>query len=92
MAGIAAAGTCWGGVLEDAREVGAGGDGELAEGVAEVGFHGGLGDEQVLGDLAVGQAVGGEGRDAAFGAGQGVRAGQGGAAGPARSTARARPI
>jgi acyl-CoA synthetase (AMP-forming)/AMP-acid ligase II len=25
-----------------------------------VGFHGGLGDEQVLGDLAVGPAVGGE--------------------------------
>jgi acyl-CoA synthetase (AMP-forming)/AMP-acid ligase II len=48
-----------------------------------VGFHGGLGDEQVLGDLAVGPAVGGEGRDPAFGAGQGVRAGQGGPAGEA---------
>src|SRR5690242_1015904 len=66
---------------EVAGEVGAGGDGELAEGVAEVGLHGGLGDEEVLGDLTVGQPVGGEGCDAAFGAGQGVGAGQGGAAG-----------
>ena len=47
-----------------------------------MGFHRGLGDEQVLGDLAVGQAVRGQACDPAFGAGERVRAGQGGAPGP----------
>jgi hypothetical protein len=40
-------------------QVSARGDAELVEDVAEMRFHGGLGDEQVLGDLAVGQALGG---------------------------------
>jgi len=38
----------------------AGGDGELLVGVREVPFDGPGGDEQVLGDLAVGQTGGGE--------------------------------
>ena len=39
---------CW--------QVGACGDAKFAEGVMQVGFDGGLGDEQVLGDLPVGKA------------------------------------
>jgi hypothetical protein len=35
-------------------QVGSCGDAEFAEGVTQVGFDGGLGDEQVLGDLPVG--------------------------------------
>jgi len=50
--------------------------------VPKVGFDGGLGDEQVLGDLPVGQAVRGEAGDPPFGAGERVRAGKGGAPGP----------
>jgi hypothetical protein len=50
--------------------------------VPEVGLDGGLGDEQVLGDLPVGQPVGGEAGDPPFGAGERVRAGEGGAPGP----------
>jgi hypothetical protein len=38
----------------------AGGDGELLVGVGEVAFDGSSGDEQVLGDVAVGEAGGGE--------------------------------
>ena len=63
-------------------QVGPGGDAELLEGVPEVGLDGGLGDEQVLGDLPVGQAVGGEAGDPPFGAGERVRAREGGAPGP----------
>ena len=37
-------------------------------------LHGGLGDEQVLGDLAVGQAVRGQAGHPPFGAGERVRA------------------
>jgi len=44
-----------------------------------VGFHRGLGDEQVLGDLPVACALGGQGGDAPFARGQRVRAGEGGA-------------
>ena len=47
-----------------------------------MGLDGGLGDEQVLGDLPVGQAAGGEVGDLPFGAGECVRTGEGGAAGP----------
>ena len=43
-----------------------GGDGELVVGVGEVPFDGPGGDEQVLGDVAVGQAGGGELGDAAL--------------------------
>ena len=42
-------------------------------------LHGGLGDEQVLGDLPVACALGGQGGDAPFARGQRVRAGEGGA-------------
>ena len=45
-----------------------------------MGFHRGLGDEQVLGDLPVARAVGGQGGDPPFARGQRVRAGEGGAA------------
>jgi hypothetical protein len=38
------------------------------EDVPEMRFHGGLGNEQMLCDLAVGQALGGEGGDPSFGA------------------------
>ena len=44
--------------VQGGGEVGAGGDVELAEGVAQVGLDRGLGDEQVLGDLPVARAVG----------------------------------
>lgn len=44
----------------------AGGDGEFLVGVGEVPFDGAGGDEQVLGDVAVGQAGGGELGDAAL--------------------------
>jgi hypothetical protein len=37
-----------------------GGDVELAEDVAQVGLHSGQADEERLGDLPVGQALGGE--------------------------------
>lgn len=40
--------------VQGGGEVGAGGDVELAEGVAQVGLDRGLGDKQVLGDLPVG--------------------------------------
>jgi hypothetical protein len=63
-------------------QAGAGGDAELAERVTQVGFDGGLGYEQVLGDLPVGQAARRELGDLALRAGQRVRAGDGGAAGP----------
>ena len=63
-------------------QVGPGGDGEFLERVPEMGLDGGLGDEQVLGDLPVGQAVGGEAGHPPFGAGERVRAGEGGASGP----------
>jgi hypothetical protein len=55
--------------------------------VPQVGLDGGLGDEQVLGDLAVGQAIRGQIGDLAFCAGEGVRAGDGGAAGAGRAPA-----
>jgi len=42
------------------------GNGELLVGVGEVPFDGPGGDEQVLGDIAVRQAVGGELGDAAL--------------------------
>ena len=48
----------------------------------QVAFDGGQGDEQVLGDLPVGQAVRGEAGDPPFGAGERVRAGKSGAPGP----------
>jgi hypothetical protein len=51
------------------------------EGVPQVGLDGRLGDEQVLGDLAVGASLGGQVRDLTFGAGQRVGAGDRGAAG-----------
>jgi hypothetical protein len=63
-------------------QVGAGGDAKLAERVPQVRLDGGLGDEQVLGDLPVGQPVGGEAGDLPLGAGERVRAGDGTAAGP----------
>jgi hypothetical protein len=44
----------------------AGGDVELVVGVGEVSFDGPGGDEQVLGDVTVGQAGGGELGDAAL--------------------------
>ena len=44
--------------VQGGGEFGAGGDVELAEGVAQVGLDRGLGDEQVLGDLPVPRAVG----------------------------------
>src|SRR5207247_4478752 len=44
-------------------EAGSGGDAELAERVPQVGLHRGLGDEQVLGDLPVARALGGQGGD-----------------------------
>jgi hypothetical protein len=53
------------------------------EGVPQAGFDGGLGDEQVLGDLPGGQVGRGEAGDPPFGAGEGVRAGEGGAPGRA---------
>jgi hypothetical protein len=49
--------------------------------VEQVGLHGAFGDEQPLGDLAVGQAVGGHAGHPALGRGQGVNAGQGPPAG-----------
>src|SRR5215469_6018356 len=58
------------------------GDAELAEGVPQVGLDGRLGDEQVLGDLPVRQAVGGERGDPPLGAGERFRAGQRGAPRP----------
>src|SRR5450755_935948 len=64
---------CWGGGSgraaggrEGGWELLAGGDRELLVGVGEVPFDGPGGDEQVLGDLAVGQTVGGELGDAAL--------------------------
>src|SRR5690242_21237877 len=63
-------------------QFGAGGDVELAEGVAQVGLDRGLGDEQVLGDLPVGQALGRQDGDPTLASGQRVRAGQGGPPGP----------
>src|SRR6185369_16305421 len=68
--------------VQGGGEFGAGGDVELAEGVAEVGLDRRLGDEQVLGDLPVARAVGRQGGDPALARGQRVRAGQGGPPGP----------
>ncbi|HEX3921001.1 MAG TPA: hypothetical protein VHY31_01790 [Streptosporangiaceae bacterium] len=69
-------------VCELRGQVGPCGDAELAEDVPQVGLDRGQRDGKVLGDLPVGQAVGGEGGDLPLGAGQRVRAGQGGSAGP----------
>jgi len=71
-------------------QVSPGGDAQLVEGVPKVGFDGGLGDEQVLGDLPVGQAVGGQAGDPPFDAGERVWAGEGGAQGRARARHRAK--
>src|SRR6266496_3800140 len=64
---------CWGGAVavplgggESGGELLAGGDREFLVDVGEVPFDGPGGDEQVLGDLAVGHAVGGELGDAAL--------------------------
>ena len=54
----------------------AGGDGEFLVGVGEVPFDGPGGDEQVLGDVAVGQADGGELGDAALAGCQRVESAQ----------------
>src|ERR687896_2005806 len=51
-------------VLEGGGELGARADAELAVCVTEVRLDGLLGDEQSLGDLRVGQALGGHRRDA----------------------------
>src|SRR5512142_783239 len=59
--GSAAAGSAVGGCPDDeGGELGAVGDVELGEYVGEVGFHGGAGDEQAVGDARVGQALGDE--------------------------------
>ena len=55
---------------------------EFLEGLPEVGFDGGLRDEQVLGDLPVGQAVRGQSGHPPFGAGERVRTGERGAPRP----------
>ena len=55
---------------EGGGELFAGGDGEFVVGVGEVPFDGPGGDEQVLCDVAVGQADGGELGDAALTGGQ----------------------
>jgi hypothetical protein len=64
-------------------QAGPGGDAELVIGVPEVSFEGGLGDEQVLGDLPVGQAVRGQPGDFPFGAGECVGTGERGRRGRA---------
>ena len=53
--------------------------------MSQVGFDGGQGDEQVLGDLPVRQAVCGEAGHPPFGTGERVRAGEGGTPGPGAS-------
>jgi hypothetical protein len=53
-----------GSLTERCGQLQATGDVELLERVSQVRFHGALGDEQALGDLAVGRAVGGEPGDA----------------------------
>jgi hypothetical protein len=61
--------------------LGAGVDVQLAECVGEVGFDGLLGDEQPLGDLAVGLPGSGQIGDAQFAGGEGVAAAGRGAPG-----------
>lgn len=56
-------------------ELGSGGHSQFTVGAAEVGFHCFLGDEQLFGDLAVGQVGGGELGDLAFGGGEGMHPG-----------------
>src|SRR5215510_3795693 len=70
------------GGCEGGGELLAGGDGELVVGVGEVPLDGAGGDEQVLGDVAVGQAGGGELGDAAFAGCQRVEPAEDGPPGP----------
>jgi len=64
------------GYAERLGQLGARGDVQLAVGVAEVGLHRPGGDEQRLGDLAVGQPVGGEATDAPLRRCERLRSGQ----------------
>src|ERR1700761_4989544 len=65
---------------EGAGELAAGPDLQLAIRVREVDLDRLRGDEELLGDLAVGHPVGGEAGDAFLARGQGGDAGEGGAA------------
>ena len=60
---------------ERAGKLGGAGDLELVADAVEVHLGGSAGDEQRLGDLAVGEAFGGESRNAQLAGSQGVAAG-----------------
>src|SRR3954453_2057821 len=66
---------------EGAGELVAGADVELAVGVGEVDLDGLRGDEELLGDLAVGHRLGGHAGDATLAGGQGLDSAEGLAAG-----------
>ena len=75
IAGSAAAAGAFGGCPGGkGGQLGAVGDVELGEHVGEVGFHGGAGDEQAVGDAGVGQALGNELCHLPFGGGEAVPA------------------
>jgi hypothetical protein len=69
--------------VEDCGQLGACGDVEFLEGVGEVRFDRAAGDPEFFGNLAVGEASGGERGDAVLGGGEGRGTGEGVPAGRA---------